>query len=116
MAAGKLDLIIEKGATFRKTLYYKDKTKVAIDLTGYTARMQIRETPQASTFIAELTTENGGITLTANEGKIELYISDTATAAISVSSGNYDLELITAGADVIKLVRGHVSIIEEITR
>lgn len=116
MAAGKLDLVIEKGATFQKTLYYKDKTKVAIDLTGYTARMQIRETPQSSTFVAELTTENGGITITGAAGQIDLLLSATATSAISVDSGNYDLELESPGGVVTKLVRGHVSIIEEITK
>lgn len=116
MAAGKLDLVIEKGATFRKTLFYKDSNKDAIDLTGYTARMQIRDTAASTAFLAELTTENGGITITPLLGQLDLFISDTDTSALASDSGVYDCELIDAGGEVIKLVRGTVSIIEEVTR
>lgn len=43
MAAAKLKLVIEQGATFRKTLTWKAGTpSVPVDLTGCTARMHIR--------------------------------------------------------------------------
>ena len=54
----QLDLIIYQGATFRKTFGWKSSS---LDLTGYTARMQIREKIKNSTVVADLTTENGGI-------------------------------------------------------
>lgn len=117
MAAGKVDLVIEKGATYKKTFYYKDKNKVPIDLTGYTARTQIRSSSVSATVIIELTTENNGIIITPLEGKIELFINDTSTTAVT-HKGNavYDLELITSIGEVIKLLRGTVSFIEEVTK
>lgn len=117
MAAGKLDLIIEKGGKFSKHLEYKDKQKQAIDLTGYTARMQIRKNAQAATFILELTTENGRISITPLTGEIDLSITGADTAAIT-DRGNaiYDLELIDGGGEPLKFLRGTVSLIEEVTK
>lgn len=117
MAAGKLDLMIEKGATFNKHLEYKDNTKTPIDLTGYTARMQVRKSAQSSTIIVELTTENSRITITPLTGEIDLFISGADTTAIT-ERGNavYDLELVEAGGEPLKLVRGTVSFIEEVTK
>jgi len=123
MAAGKVDLIIEKGATFRKTFKWLNSTKQAIDIHEYTGRMQIRSSTYGS-IIASLTTENGGLTLGA-DGTVKLYISDTATSAITYQ-GNavYDLELIAVPSvepldpppDVIKFLRGSVSFVEEVTK
>lgn len=117
MAAGKLDLIIEKGGKFTKHLEYKDKNKAAIDLTGYTARMQIRKNAQAASFILELTTENGRISITPLTGEIDLLITGADTAGIT-ERGNaiYDLELVDAGSEPLKFLRGTVSFIEEVTR
>ena len=42
MAAGKYNFTIEQGTTIRLELQYKDSSGSAIDLTGYSGRMQIR--------------------------------------------------------------------------
>lgn len=115
MAAAKIDLKIEKGATYRKIYYWKNSNLEPVDLTGYTARMQIRKSATSFNNFLELTTENGGITITPLEGKIELYISDTNTSALISPKGNYDLELVH-DIGIEKFVRGYVSIIEEITK
>jgi len=116
MAAGKLDLKIEKGATFKHRLYMKDASKNPIDLTGFTARMQIRSSASASSIIVELTTENGRIAITAGAGQIDLYISDEDTTAIThKGTAVYDLELEDSLGDVTKLTRGVVSFEEEVT-
>lgn len=115
--SGKVDLVIEKGATYRKLFQLKDKSKVPIDLTGYIGRMHIRTSAASSTILLELTTENGRMTITPLEGKVELYISKTDTTAIT-TKGNavYDLELESSGGEVLKMIRGTISFIEEITR
>jgi len=114
--AGKIDLEIDKGATYRKTFYWQDSLGAAINITGYTGRMQIRKSINSSSFIAELTTENGGMTLTGPEGKIELFISDTDTSSVVENSGVYDIELISAGSEITKFCRGSVAFPEEVTR
>lgn len=106
-----------QGGTFRKQFVWKTgRPRVAVDLTGYTARMQIRAKLEATTVLADLTTENGGITLGGSAGTIDLYLSDTATSAITGTLGVYDLELIAPNGDVTPLVGGVVRISPEVTR
>ena len=117
MAAGKLKLLIEQGATFRKTLTWKAGTPaVPVDLTGCTARMQFRAEIAATTPLITLTTENGGITLGGALGTIELVITATATAAITWTTAVYDLEVVFASGDVWRLVYGPVTVSLEVTR
>ena len=40
--AAVYDITIEQGATFRLSLVWKDSSNVPVNLTGYTARMQVR--------------------------------------------------------------------------
>lgn len=118
--ATKLNLEIDKGSTFSYDIIYKildPDTNLAtvVDLTGYTARLQMRVSISASTVLKELTTENGGISITALDGKITLNISATDTSAIAVDSAIYDLELIN-GSIVKRLVEGKVKFKPEVTR
>jgi len=114
--AGKLNLVIEQGTTFNPVLTYSDSAGTAIDLTGYTARMQIRLKRTSATFLHELTTENGGITLGGAAGTIALLISATDTAAFTFTTAIYDLELITAGGIVTRLLQGSVTLSTEATK
>jgi predicted Kef-type K+ transport protein len=52
-AAGKKDLVIEQGAEFALTITYK-VSGAAVDLTDYSAYMQVRETKEAATAILDL--------------------------------------------------------------
>lgn len=116
MAAATDNLIIDKGATFKKTYVYQDSSRNPIDLTGYTAKMQIRPYIGSSTVIVELSTANGRITITPSEGKIELELADEETVVISEHSGVYDLEIEDSSGNITKLVRGTVSFIDEVTQ
>ena len=113
--AAKYNLKIEQGATFRQTLWWKNPDETALDLTGYTGRLQIRANIAATDVLISLTTENGGITITQLTGKIELLITATATAAITWSSAVYDLEMVQ-GSEVYRLIAGNVSVSKEVTR
>lgn len=117
MAASKLKLPIDQGATFRRRLTWKTGTpSLPVDLTGYTARMQVRSEITDAAILLTLTTENGGITLGGAAGTIDLYISATATAGFTWETGVYDLEMVASNGDVIRLVAGAVSVSPEVTR
>jgi hypothetical protein len=117
MAAAKLKLLIEQGATFRKVLTWKAGTPaVAVNLTGCTARMHMRGVITDTVPLITLTTENGGITLGGVAGTIELVITATATAAITWTTAVYDLEIVFASGDVRRLVYGPVTVTPEVTR
>ena len=87
-----------------------------VNLTGYTARMQIRETIESTTTLHTLTTENGGITLGGAAGTIALTISATDTAAFTFDSAVYDLEVISGAGVVTEVLRGAVYLNDEVTR
>ncbi len=63
-----------------------------------------------------LTTENGKITLGGTAGTITLNLSAVETAAITQSSLAYDLELVSAGGVVTRLVEGQINLTPEVTR
>ncbi len=69
MIAGIYNMLIEQGTTFVRSfnIQYPDPEDPEVylnyDLTGYTARMQIRRTIDSSTAIVTCTTENGRISI-----------------------------------------------------
>lgn len=87
-----------------------------VNLTGYTARLQVRETLEAAGTILSLTTENGGISLGGAAGTIDLLVSAADTAALDFETAVYDLELVSAGGVVTRIMRGDVVLADEVTR
>lgn len=117
MALGNtFNITINQGATFELTITWKDSAGTAINLTGYTARMQVRETYSSSSTIVSLT-NGSGITLGGAAGTIAILISATTTAALTAPfSGVYDLELVSAGGVVTRLLQGAATVTPEVTR
>jgi len=126
MPAAKKNLSIEQGATWRDSYVLLQSAPVGtpvadmlpVDLTGYSARMQVRPDYASATVLVDLTVANGGITITAAAGKISLYISaaDTSALAFTDTTAVYDLELIEPAGDVIRLLRGSISLSPEVTK
>ena len=131
MIAGIYNITIEQGSTFGRLVSVEQpdlaedptgQTFENFDLSGFTARMHIRRTIDSATPMITLTTENGRIAINPNiagtptkNNEIALSITAADTAAIS-SSGVYDLEIISAGGTVSKVIRGDVTLIPEVTR
>ena len=85
-------------------------------ITGYTARMQIREKWHSVAFIHELTTENGGITLTVEDASIELAITPVITAGFTFSNAVYDIEMIAPGGEITRIIEGTIMNHKEVTK
>lgn len=111
----KLNFILRRGSTLRRTLtWYQDERQTTpVDLTGYDAKMQIRDL--SGVLVIELSVFNGGITLGGAAGTISLYISDTASGAVVEDKCIYDLEMTATNGDVIPLVAGSFSFQDQIT-
>lgn len=110
MGAARYAIRIEQGATWKPVLTLRDT-----DLTGYTARMQIRPDIDSDTVLLELTTSNG-ITIDGPAGQITLHLTDVETTALDWREGVYDLELIAPSGDVQRLLKGPVEVDPEVTR
>lgn len=113
MPAAKLNLTIEQGTTFTKSLTWRDKNKRPVPLTGYTARMQIRPSAASSEVILELSTDNGRIVLSP-AGVIKIDLSPADTSALK--TGVYDLEMTDGNGRVTRLIEGKITVSLEVTR
>ena len=114
MKPGKYNFVCPQGATFSKQLTWEIDGD-PVDLTTYTARMQVREKYSSANPIVSLTTENGGITLGGDEGTIDIEINSTTTAGIVAKEYVYDLELVSSSV-VTRLIEGKFIVTPEVTR
>ena len=118
MTAGTYNITIEQGADWAMTLsLYTDSDKTTPkDISGYTARMQIRETKSSPTVIKELTTGGSGITIGGtDDNEVSLVISSSDTSLFDFLTAYYDLELVSGGV-VSRLMEGTVALSKEVTR
>lgn len=115
MLAGVYKIVCDQGATFERLLTINDANNEPLDLTDYTARMQVRPEIDSDEIMVELTTENGRITLGGAAGTIELNLTPEVTATID-RDGFYDLEIISNGGAVHRVLRGRFVLDPEVTR
>lgn len=109
-------MVCDQGSTFTRTIEIKQADGTVFSLTGYTARMEVRRTVDASTSLIGLTTANGRITINASLGAITLTLTPDLTASLT-QSGVYDLEIVkTATGEVHKVVRGEFKLEREVSR
>jgi hypothetical protein len=120
MSAGIHNIIIEQGATFNQTYTWKIDAN-AVNLAGYTARMQVRGNGSGKTWIQDqvvslTSATGGGITLGGAAGTIAVAISATTTAALLPGKYFYDLELQSDNGTVTRLLKGTCTVSAEVTR
>lgn len=111
-------LDLKQGSTWTVPIVWSstDEPPARYDLTGYTARMQIRKGNAEGTVIADMTTANSKIVITAaTQGKLELRLTATETAALPTGKHPFDLELVS-GSTVVTLLEGFINVRREITR
>lgn len=109
---------IRVGATFKAPyIWSTGEPATPVDLTGWTARSQIRSKVNSEEVLLEMTTENGGITLD-NVGNILVVIQEAGTNSLEgLKRAVFDLELVhTATGYVRNLVGGDVVIHPNVTR
>lgn len=113
MNPGRYNIIARQGATF--TLTFTIATDGTLwDLTGYTARMQVRPFTESSTVLLSLT-NGSGITLGGAAGSVAVAISATTLAGLPAGTHVYDLELVE-GANVYPVLSGKFAVRAEVTR
>jgi hypothetical protein len=87
-----------------------------IPLTGYTALMQIRETIESTTVIAELSTANSRIIIDPVNFTIQIKMSAALTGTFTFDSAVYSMELTDNQGTVYPFLSGSVSLTKEVTR
>jgi len=113
--AGRYDTICDQGATYERVVILRDSAAGLVNLTGFTAAMQIRTAAASASVVKSLTTENSGISLGGVTGTISLFISATGTAAITAGNYVYDVNLIS-GSTINKPLYGTFTVRAGVTR
>lgn len=93
----KLKMFCTQGETFRHTFYFQDEYGNYADLTGFTARMEIRSSDDD--LLIRLETGDG---ITIEGKKMTVEIDATTTAGFATATYSYEPELIAPSGDVIK--------------
>ena len=133
-STGVYNLCINQGATYSVTFVWNTGTSCScsggcsgscscssstltpVDLTGFTAQMQIRQTVQSATILYTASTSLGQIVLGGTAGTIALTIPASDTAGFTWLRGVYDMNLTSSGGIVTRLIQGNVIVSPEVTR
>lgn len=108
-----LDIHINQGADKRVPLAFLDDY-CEVDLTGCTARMEIRPSPASEKVLDLLTSENGRLTIDSRT--LTLFWPHEITEALPVGTWVYDLELVTANGEVTRVLAGRIFVSREVTK
>jgi len=103
MNPGRYNITVYQGTTFALSPVWK-VDNLPVNLTGYSAKMQVRDI--SNNVIVELSTQNGKIVITPGIGQIALALTATQTAALAVGNYNYDLNLTDSASNVYKILEG----------
>lgn len=112
MAAANYDLTIDQGSTFVIDVTINEGGSVK-DLSGYSARAQMRSTKTASTVAASFTCT---IPIPSN-GIVKMELPAATSSGMTAGLYFYDLEIHTSGDAIVKrLIEGKVTLNQEVTR
>ena len=113
--AGQKNWEVDQNATFSFIVDYKDPDGTAIDLTGASAKMQVRDTKGGAKLAVTLTSPSGGIALDAPNGKLTIKLTPTQTNKLFYPKSSYDIMVIDSNANKIKLLEGFMTLNRSVT-
>jgi len=114
--ASTYNILVDQGSTYTLAVTYKDSSGTAINLTGYTAAMQLRENYDSATAVLSLSSPSTGIVITGASGLVTITMSATQTAALSADTFLYDLEIASPASVKTRLIQGVVVVSAEVTK
>lgn len=104
------NLTIDQGSNFSSTVTVEDQSGLTFNLTSYTARGQIRRSYSSTSY----TPFSASIPNPAN-GKIEISLTSTQTAALKPGRYVYDIEIVQ-GNLVNRVIEGQVEVTPRVTQ
>ena len=114
MNPGRYNINVYKGTTFTLAPVWKIDN-LPVDITGYTADMQVRYATDTA-IIVELSTANGRAVISGALGKVTLTLTASQTAALAANNYIYDLNLTAPDSTVTKILTGAFVVAESVTQ
>lgn len=110
--ATKLNMTIDQGSTFERTLRFYTDGSTPKDLTGFTFRGQLRENYDDASPAGEFTMT----VLDAPAGVVNMLLTAATTAALDPGKLKYDVEMVRPNATVRRLFEGVITVTPEVTK
>jgi len=109
------DLEIYQGADFEFFIYVLDDNEAAVDLTGYTAMMEIRPEPGGEV-LSTASTTNGKIVIDGPTGEVGITLGYADTSLLPAGTWKYDVFIQSPGAATRRCIAtGDVLVAPKIT-
>jgi len=113
--AGQKNFEVDQNATFTFIVEYKDNNGAPINLTGATAKMQVRDTKGGTKLAFTLTTPAGGITIDGPNGKLTIKMTPTQTNKLFYPKSSYDIMVTDSNTNKIKILEGFLTLSRSVT-
>lgn len=107
---------IDQGADWFFNVTYENPAGTPVNITNYTAALQLRSLPTDPTYVLNLTTGNGGIAINGATGLVEVHATANQTRDVDEGVYYYDLEITSPTGIVTRLVQGQAGVSAEVTR
>jgi hypothetical protein len=111
---GTYNINAYQGADWDRT-FTVTQSGTALNLSGYTSAMQVREASDSTGYLISLTS-GSGITLGGTAGTITVAITASQSSAIPAGSYAYDLEIISGAGFVTRLLQGGFTVSGNVTK
>lgn len=113
--AQKCNIKLDQGSNSSFVFTVRDEGGL-VDLTGFTAIMQIRKTPYDLDAVDTLSTENGRIEIDTESAVISLKFPCFTTENYPAIPLIYDIEIESEGGEITRILEGALTVDREITR
>ena len=114
--AGQKNFEVDQNATFTFQVEYTQEDGVTpIDLTGASAKMQVRDTKGGSKLAVSLTSPSNGITIDGPNGTLNIIMTPTQTNKLFYPKSSYDVMVIDSNGNKIKLLEGFMTLSRSVT-
>lgn len=102
---------VDQNTTFTFQVQYTEDDEVTpIDLTGASAKMQVRDIKSGSKLAFTLTSPAGGITIDGPNGLVTVKATPTQTSKLFFPKSAYDIMVIDSNGNKIKLLGGFITL------
>jgi len=109
--AAKANIVLDQGTTFITYLALTNTDGTVLDLTGYTARGQIRKWYTSNSYTTFT------ITITQpTDGYINLALTANTTANMEPGRYVYDIEAVNGAGAITRVIEGIVTVTPEVTK
>jgi hypothetical protein len=106
---------IDQGANWFFNVTYENPAGTPVNITSYTAALQLRSLPESTTAVLSLAT-GSGITITGAAGLVAVQATAVQTGNIIAGDYYYDLEITSPQGVVTRLVQGQAVVNPQVTR